>query len=323
MDEPNAASPRRGARPGPTGQRDRPIPRRIRRGEQGYPAGLLGLEPPPEGLWVLGQGDPDRCWVAVVGARQADWLGELAAEEIARQLASHGLGVLSGGAMGVDAAAHQAALQAGGMTAAVMAGGVDVATPPRNRGLFAAMLGAGGLLVGEHPPGTRPFPRLFARRNALIAAMARAVIVVQAGAQSGSLITAHWAKELRRPVLVVPGGWNDRARDGCMLLLRQGALPCSSTDELELLLHGLGLARQPPAPSQQGGGEPCPAVCQPDAADPGDPVLAALGAGPATLEVIASRSGLAPAPLLARLTELELAGRLRAVPGGVYVRLGR
>jgi len=304
-----------------------------------FPAGLDALPRPCAGLWALGRGCTRRPWVAVVGARAADAAALLATQEIAELLAGLGLGLLSGGALGVDAAAHWAALQAGGPTAAVLAGGVDVPTPPRNRPLFREMLCGDGLLLAEQPPGSTPLAKAFPRRNELIAAMARAVVVVQARLGSGTMLTARQALRLGRPLLVVPGGWRDGLRSGCTTLLQQGGLPFTSPQELEHLLQGLGLGaaatgeatpavaaavplaagdtpalstachRLPPGATPAGDG---------DRAEPAEAVLAALQQGPATLEVLARRSGLSAPLLLARLTELELCGRLRALPGGVF-----
>jgi len=239
-------------------------------------------------------------WLGLVGTRAADDKALEAARELAAAAVSAGYGVVSGGAMGVDAAGHGAALAAGGATLAVLAGGVDRPTPAHNARLFSAMLRGRGGFLSEHPPGTGVRRGSFPRRNRLIAALARAVVVVQARERSGSLSTAARARRLGRPLLAVPGGWADASRAGCHRLLREGALPVASVADLWAGLRALGL----PAGSEDGRGRAPPLPSDPDAAA----VQAAMLAGAKNLDDVVAATGLPIGRCLAALTALEVAG---------------
>ncbi len=196
--------------------------------EAGFPAALAALHDPPFGLFGRGDVGPSLARlaegpaVAIVGSRRATSAGLALARELAADLAGRGAVIVSGLAHGIDAAAHEGALEAGGVTVAVLGCGVDVPYPRRNRAL-AARIAERGALLSEYWPGTPPAPWRFPARNRIVAGVAGAVAVIQAGRRSGALITADFALELGRPVLAVPGWPGALASEGCNGLLRAGA----------------------------------------------------------------------------------------------------
>ncbi|WP_062313038.1 DNA-processing protein DprA [Demequina rhizosphaerae] len=209
-------------------------------GEPGWPAALddLGWSA-PHALWVRGEADLAAWWprsVAVVGSRASTAYGEHIAAEVAAVAADAGLAVVSGGAYGIDAAAHRGALAAGGVTVAVLAGGVDRLYPAGNATLLARVIAAGAV-VSEQPPGFAPQRQRFLSRNRLIAA-AGATVVVEAAHRSGALSTARHAAELHRTVAAVPGPLTSAASVGCLRLIRnhEAELLASPADVLELAL---------------------------------------------------------------------------------------
>jgi len=190
-------------------------------GEPGYPSALAAIEDAPPILTVLGQPELlQRPMIAVVGARNASANGRRFARDLAAELGQGGLVVVSGLARGIDSAAHLGGLETGSI--AVVAGGVDVVYPAENRGLYDA-LARQGAVVAELPLGTEPQARHFPRRNRIISGMALGVVVVEAAARSGSLITARFALEQGREVFAVPGSPLDPRARGCNDLLRNGA----------------------------------------------------------------------------------------------------
>ena len=202
-----------------------------------YPEGLRHLPDPPFCLFLRGRSDEalarlaEDPVVAVVGSRRATAAGLALAHRLGADLARRGAVVVSGLAHGIDAAAHEGALAAGGCTVAVLGCGVDVPYPRRNRGLARRVADAGAL-VSEFWPGTPPAPWRFPARNRIVAGLAGAVAVVEAGARSGALITADFALELGRPVLAVPGWPGALASEGCNGLLRAGAGLLETADDV-------------------------------------------------------------------------------------------
>jgi len=274
------------------------------RGAGEYPFWLGRIHDPPAALWVRGRLLPDEGErsVAIVGARSATPLGESFARLLARDLAAAGVTVVSGLARGIDAAAHQGALEAGGRTVAVLGSGVDRPYPRQNAELAEAVARTGAL-VSEFPPGSLAYKSNFPRRNRTIAGWSRVVVVVEAGERSGALITARVALEEGREVMAVPGHPSVPAAAGTNALLRDGAAVARHARDV---LDELGL-------------DPRPA---PAAAGPGaDPVLSLLARGvPASLEELAARASRPVPELLARLAELELEGAVRRIPGALFVR---
>lgn len=290
----------------------------------GFPARLAHLYDPPPVLYLQGPlALPARRAVAVVGARRSTEYGRRMARDIAGGLAARGWAVVSGMARGIDAAAHRAALDAGGATVGILGSGLDHEFPEENRDLYAEMR-AHGLLVSEFPPAERPRAGYFPRRNRVIAALAEAVVVVQAGGGSGALNTAQHAIDLGREVLAVPGPVGAPGSLGVHGLLRDGAGVAEGAEDV-LAALGEGDAGEGEEPETLVG--MLPGLSFPD--DPDGSALpsaialvSGLEGGPALPDDLARKSGLPVADALSLLVRLELNGVVRALPGGRY-ELGR
>ncbi len=250
--------------------------------------------------------------VAVVGSRQPTAQGRDNAEHFAHELALAGWVVVSGLAQGIDAAAHEGALAAGGRTVAVVGTGLDTCYPARHRAL-ARQIAAQGALLSEYAPGTPPLADHFPQRNRLIAALTRGTLVVEAALRSGSLITARLANEAGREVWAIPGSIHAPQSRGCHALIKQGAALVESVqDMLDQLAPGAAASAQAELPWQA-------ANVAPEVAST-DPLLNALGHEPVTLDSLLARTGETTATLNARLLELELAGQVARMPGGLFQR---
>jgi len=277
-----------------------------------YPPQLLELADPPPLLYLQGRrhllGRPA---LAIVGSRSATRQGEANAQAFAAHLAECGLTIVSGLAVGIDAAAHLGALDSEAATIAVLGTGIDVVYPASNRAL-SARIAQRGLLLSEYALGSAAIAHHFPRRNRVIAALARGVLVVEAALHSGSLITAHLAAELGREVMAIPGSIHSPVARGCHRLIREGArLVESAQDVLEELRISI-------APRSE------PAAHAPDAPDSADAsLLQAMGFDPVDLDTLAQRTGLAPGPLSARLLELELTQDVERLGANSYQRLRR
>jgi DNA processing protein len=257
---------------------------------------------PPLALWVTGPARLDEVAeraAAIVGTRAATTYGEHVAAELAAGLAERDVAVVSGGAYGIDGAAHRAALAADGCTVAVLAGGLDVSYPAGHAALLHRIREE-GVLVSEYPPGLRPQRHRFLTRNRLVAAFSGATVVVEAGARSGAANTAAWARALGRGVCAVPGPVTSSASVGCHVLLRAGATVVTRADEVvELVGHVGELAAEAERPSS----------LSDDLADHELRVYDALPArGARTVDEIAVASGLPPTQVLGPLSTLEIAG---------------
>jgi DNA processing protein len=290
-------------------------------GDHGWPLAATPPDPPCAWLFVAGQVPPGpAASVAVVGGRRASPLRRAAARALGAGLAAAGWSVVSGGAVGVDAAAHRGALDGGGRTVVVLGCGLDVAYPRANTGLFARVLAAGGGVVSEHPPGAPPRPAHFPPRNRLIAAMAAAVVVVEAAEDSGSLSTAKAAGGRGSGrVLVVPGAPWDAGAAGCNALIRDGATLVRGLADILEELGAAAAARGPSAAAASPAGTPPAGGPGPArAGSQARKVLAALvDGGVLGTPRLAALTGLEPAALTAALLELELAGLVRRTAGGV------
>jgi len=277
----------------------------IARGDRDYPPALLELADPPSRIWRIGELSVlDRPVVAIVGTRRSTAYGERVARELAGALARAGACVLSGMARGIDGVAHRGALAAGGMTAAVLGTGVDIAYPPSHRALHAT-IARSGLLLSELPPGAHLHGGSFRKRNRLIAALARLTIIVEAPIKSGALHTADDATDLHRDVGVVPGPIDSPQCAGSNLLLRDGAQAImSAADALSLL----GLTA------------PVRTMIEPD--DPDQlRIWKALREGPADLDTLCYRAALPVHRCLAAVTGLELKGTIEcALTGEIRTR---
>ena len=294
-------------------------------GEPGYPGALAQVEDGPPVLSVLGQAEwLGRPMVAVVGARNASANGRRIARELAAGLGESGLVVVSGLARGIDAAAHLGALETG--TVAIVAGGVDVVYPEENRGLHDA-LRRHGAIVAELPLGSEPQARHFPRRNRIISGMALGVLVVEAAARSGSLITARYALEQGREVFAVPGSPLDPRCRGANDLLRRGATLTETAEDVLTQLGPLVLGAPPPRPlvspslpvdarwslvaPQGGAGEP---AADEDALDM---ILERLGRTPVAVDELVRQCQLTASAVATLLLELELSGRVERHPGNL------
>jgi len=278
-----------------------------------YPAALTAIIDPPPVLWTRGAVDAlSTQAVAIVGSRAASTYALSVAERLAADLAARGVTVVSGLARGVDSAAHRGALSVGGVTVAVLGSGLDVIYPPEHAPL-ARDIEKDGAVVSESVPGTPPQAWLFPLRNRIISGLSRAVVVIEAGEKSGSLITARSALEQGRDVLAVPGNVLSGRNRGAHALLRDGAKIVESADDI-LEELGCGLSGSSTAVGRAAAGSKASR----------DPILCCLTPGePSDLDQIAERSGLAPARLLPRLMELELQGSVARVGGGRFVLVDR
>ena len=286
-----------------------------------WPAGLATLDDAPPLLWTLGDtGLLGRPMIALVGARNASSLGTRMAKRLASDLGEAGFVVVSGLARGIDAAAHHAALPTG--TVAVQAGGIDVLYPAENADL-GRRIGDTGLRLTEMPMGLQPQARHFPARNRIVAGLAGAVVVVEAAAKSGSLITARSAIDNHREVLAVPGHPFDARASGCNMLIRDGALLVRSAADV---IEAVGpLARPAPAPraaapDPDDAAHPAPTERPGPAGDLRARILSRLGPVPLAEDQLI-RDLAAPARTVApALTELELEGRITRQAGGLLVR---
>jgi DNA processing protein len=291
-------------------------------GEPNYPQALLDLPDAPPILWALGDITfLNRPAVAMVGARNASSLGVRMARRLGQGLAEAGFTVVSGLARGIDAAAHEAALQAEARTVAVMAGGIDVIYPPENDAL-AREIAAKGCRISEHPPGLEPQARHFPLRNRIVAGLSRAVIVVEAAAKSGSLITAKAALDYGREVLSVPGHPFDARASGCNMLIRDGAALVRGTADV---LEALGARERSnleaevwmaPIPSPETPQRPLKEVALLHSM-----ILSRLGASPLAEDQLVRDLQVTPAQLAPELLMLELDGRISRQPGGLLARV--
>jgi DNA processing protein len=270
-----------------------------------YPQALLEIADPPSVLFV--RGNPallNQPGLAIVGSRNATPQGMQTAESFARHLASQNLTIVSGLALGIDAAAHQGALAAGGRTIAVIGTGADRLYPARNKELAGA-IARHGAIVSEFPLGTPAAAANFPRRNRIISGLSRGVLVVEAAPESGSLITARLAAEQGRDVFAIPGSIHSPVARGCHQLIKQGAKLVETAQDV---LEELGNVTTRPAMESFS-----------DLAEM--PLLTALGHDPCTLDELVERSGLGPDELAAQLLLLELEGRIAPLPGNRYQRL--
>jgi DNA processing protein len=264
---------------------------------------LRQIHDPPRTLFLRGSASADvleQGAVAVVGARACSPYGSQVARMLGSELAAAGLVVVSGLARGVDGEAHRGALEAGGITVAVLGCGIDRDYPAAHAEL-ARRISERGLVVSEYEPGVEPAPWRFPARNRIIAGLAAATVIVEARERSGALITADFALEDGREVFAVPGEITNSLATGTNRLLGQGATPLTSADDV-LELFGLSPSQRPATP-----------VLGADAAS----VVERLTEGAASADELARATGLAPGPLAAALTELELAG-LAAEAEGRY-----
>ena len=265
-------------------------------------------------LFVLGSVEALRsAQLAMVGSRSPTPAGRATAREFAAWFARTGLTVTSGLAVGIDAASHEGALLAGGITVAVFGTGLDRVYPPENTGL-ATRIRECGALVSEFPPGTRPLRANFPRRNRLISGLSLGTLVVEAARDSGSLITARFAAEQGREVFAIPGSIHSPVSRGCHQLIRDGA---KLVEEAADVLSELNISLTPEALTTKAAAAGSPPVMDKEY----EMLLDALGFEPATIDVLVARTGLPGESIASMLLILELEGRVAALPGGRYGRM--
>jgi len=272
-----------------------------------YPRNLLSIAQPPPVLYVKGTLTPADEWaVAMVGTRRATAYGREVARELGMSLAASGVTVVSGLARGIDVAAHQAALEAGGRTLAVLGSGLDQIYPPEHRALAEAITRSGALL-SDYPPGTKPEGGNFPPRNRLISGLAKGVVIVEAGEGSGALITADYAAEQGRDVFAVPGSILQRSSRGTNKLIQQGAKPVlEAADILEELNLALVVAHTEAR-----------TILPADETE--QRLLACLSAEPVHVDELGAQMGLPIAQVTGTLALMELKGLVRQVGGMNYI----
>jgi DNA processing protein len=277
--------------------------------DEAYPRLLLEIGDPPPLLYARGNLELlQRMGLAIVGSRNATAQGERNAEEFAKVLSGGGVTIVSGLALGIDAAAHRGGLAGRGSTIAVLGTGIDLAYPQRNAGL-AAQIAERGLLLSEFPLGTPAAAHNFPRRNRLISGLARGCLVIEAAIASGSLITARLAAEQGREVLAVPGSIHSPLSKGCHALFKSGAklVECAEVVLTELaafapIARGEAAAAAPKPPEVTG-------------------LLALMGHDPVDVDALCERAGLSADQVSSELLRLELDGCVTTLPGGLFQRL--
>jgi DNA processing protein len=284
--------------------------------DAGYPQALLRTADPPPLLYVVGRPALlNAPALAIVGSRSATPQGLANAEQFAHTFADAGLTIVSGLALGIDAAAHRGALKGAASTIAVVGTGADIVYPSRNRDLAKA-IAEGGAIISSFALGTPAIGNNFPQRNRLISGLSRGVLVVEAAMQSGSLITARLAGEQGREVFAIPGSIHSPLAKGCHRLIKQGAKLVESAqdvlEELGELPRGAPAATETAAPSQLDAG----------AADADTQnLLRQLGREECDVDVLCQRTGLTAARVCAMLLQLELEGSVASLPGGRYQRV--
>ncbi|TAL29653.1 MAG: DNA-protecting protein DprA [Phenylobacterium sp.] len=285
--------------------------------DERYPAWLRAIPSPPAVLYCDGLVEPrDRQAVAIVGARQATPHGLRTTETLARELSGAGFTIVSGLARGIDAAAHRAALDAGGRTIAVLGCGLDVTYPPEHARLREEIAGCGAVLT-EFPAGTQPKPAHFPQRNRIISGLSLGVVVVEAAEDSGSLITARRALEQGREVFAVPGSIDAPLSRGPHGLIKQGAKLVEAVDDIvEELLPQLDMAGMPKRRSVLSKAEALPNLSPEERL-----LLDQMDREPLHLDDLTERSHLTSAGVAGILLGLELKDVVRQLPGQRYYRL--
>ena len=270
---------------------------------ESYPRLLMEIADPPPYMYLSGEVNGSETAVAIVGSRRASQYGLCTATRLARDLASRGVTVVSGMARGIDTAAHWGALKGGGRSIAVLGCGIDVLYPPENGALREA-LAKGGAVLSEFPLGTGPLAENFPRRNRIISALSRGVVVVEAGEASGSLITAHYALEQGREVFAVPGNVTCSGSRGVNGLIKQGAKLVEGVEDIldELRIEAPAGSVSPAPPSFS---------LTPQEAE----LYLLLCRGPSQIDDIIVQSALTAGEVSATLLRLELKGAIMQLPG--------
>lgn len=275
-----------------------------------YPQNLKCAPDAPVILYVKGSFTPgDHRAVAIVGTRRPTHYGKTVAHRIARELAGAGFTIVSGLARGIDTQAHKGALEGGGRTIAVLGSGIDVVYPPENRDLTAAITRSGAL-VTENPLGTKPEAGYFPARNRIISGLSLGTVIIEASEDSGSLITAQYARDQRRPLFAVPGNVGSPVSRGTNNLIRQGAVLVEGAADILRCLTPGKMERRPGPPEG-----PLPSL-SPDESE----VFRHLAEEPRHIDWIMRESGVAAGKLSGVLITLELKGLVTQLPGKYYIK---
>jgi DNA processing protein len=274
-----------------------------------YPKALRYIADPPVVLYVRGKLEPDALCIAVVGSRKASFYGLDVARRLSRELAAHGVTIVSGLARGVDSKSHWGALEGGGKTIAVLGCGVDIIYPPENRELMSRICESGAV-ISEYLPGIEPIPYHFPARNRIISGLSQGVVVVEANEKSGSLITADFALEQGREVFAVPGNISSANSRGTNKLIRDGAKIIAGTgdilEELKLEPNGVTAFCGQSKISEMKLGADEKSIAQ------------RLLNGPAHIDTIARDCGISAQLTASVLVMLELSGFVEQLPGKYY-----
>jgi DNA processing protein len=275
-----------------------------------YPCRLREIPDPPPVLWTKGDVAPSARRVAVIGTRRASSYGRRVARDLCRDLAQCGIEVVSGMAHGIDGAAHEAVVKLRGRTLAVLACGLDVSLGSERDLLRDAILASGGAVVSEYNPGTRPCAEHFPARNRIISGLSDAVVIVEAPARSGALITAEFALEQGREVLAVPGSIFALTSEGCHQLIKDGAAVVTRASDV---LEAAGLASHRAA-----GGQMQLQVQVGGTGDAEARVFGALRQGSSGFDEIVAQAGIDPVECARALGMLEIRGLARRLTDGSY-----
>lgn len=294
-------------------------------GCMGFPIALLDFEDPPVLLFaegeisIINQSDAAPKAISIVGTRNPTPQGSQDAMSFASHLAGHGFAIISGLALGIDAAAHEGALAVDGKTIAVVATGLDLVYPKQHRSL-AMRISDQGLLLSEHLLGTEPIAANFPQRNRIISGLSLGTLVVEAAVQSGSLITARMALEQGKEVFAIPGSIHSPMSKGCHLLIKQGAKLVETAEDITEEFQGL-FASPIGSKIQNHFFGDSSSISKGDLTSAQLELLQNMGHAPISLECLQNISGLDMANLQVRLLDLELAGQVARMPGGNFQRI--
>ena len=330
---------------------ERPDIRLLWQSHPDYPRALKDIPTPPPILFVRGElRETDKLGVGIVGSRRATPYGRAIAHKLARELVGHGLTIISGGAIGIDAAAHQGALDGGGRTLAIIGCGLDVDYPQANRAMFDKIAGQGAI-ISEYPFGSQPEAWRFPQRNRVISGMAQGVLVVEAPESSGALNTVRHALEQGRPVLSVPGNIDRPASVGTNNLIKEGATPITETGDILRALNMVvvparsehqrmfdlapaspdapetSTANNTPSAGKRASSTPAASVAQasatatpPHLSAPQRALLTCLSLTPRHIDAVAQEAGIPTVQAGVEMTLMELNGLVRRLPGNTYIR---
>lgn len=275
--------------------------------EPAFPEELRNIPYPPLFVYVKGQ-IPGLPKFAIVGSRNPTPYGKEVAYYFAQELAKCGFVIVSGLARGIDTIAHRATLEAGGKTIAIMGSGLDIIYPSENKELADKIGSFGGALISEFPFGTKPRRENFPRRNRLISGLSQGILVVEASEKSGTFLTAKWAQEQGREVFAIPGSIFSEKSKGTHILIKEGAIPVSEPKEI-LDYYGIkNLPKKTPSSVE-------------NLSEEEKYLWELLSPYPMHLEEIIHKSGKSPAQVLQILTQLEIEGKVKSLPGKFYQRL--